>query len=150
MLRIAQQVFGDCCVDTFAVHDIDAGQDDKGYTITWTNDSLPHHPCPRAAIHTLYEKLGDIRKPSDGLSIPPSKALAKTLAPEFRVRGVGLRFQTNCASAPLPDAGAGSSPQVRNPIEMLQIKQGQYTNIAVVVCVQTKSNCMKRAKAKIT
>jgi len=60
------------------------------------------------------------------VSIPPSKALAKTLAPEFRVRGVGLRLQTNCAGAPQPETGGGSSPQVRNPIEMLQIKQGLF------------------------
>lgn len=125
--RIAHHVYHDHDISTFAIQEIDQTMDDKGYTISWTNESLPHHPCPRAAIHQLYEKLGDLKRQSDGVSIPPSKALSKVLAPEFRVRGVGLRLQTNCAGAPEPQPGSGQAPVVRNPIELLQIRQGTLT-----------------------
>lgn len=74
-------------------------------------------------IHKLYEQLANLKQQSDGISAPPSQQLSKVLAPEFRVRGVGLRMQTNCAGAPVPPKGE-EGPELRNAIEQLSIKQG--------------------------
>lgn len=132
LLRIAQQVYNDRSVEPFAIQAIDQSSNSNSYTISWTNDTLPHHPCPRAMIHKLYEKLGDLKKQTDGVSIAPSKLLAKVLGSEFKVRGVGLRLLANCGGGPSTEVvEAGKGPEVRNAIDMISVGLGDVLRFAI-------------------
>ncbi|KAI1287766.1 Dystroglycan [Halotydeus destructor] len=128
LLRIAQHVYGDKSIDGFAVQTMEATAGvgaRRNYTISWTNDTLPQYPCPKTQIHRLYGKLGDLSKPSDGVSVPPSERLSKVLGSEFKLRGAGLRMQANCGGSSATEIIPGQVPEKRNSLGLIQVKQGQ-------------------------
>ncbi len=126
--RVTTRIFGDSNILTVAVQKITLNEKDSTWyenhfvltlfhvftdlfilsnfrTISWTNDTLPTHPCPRDMIQDLYAKLHDPDKIFDDSSAEPSRLLRQTLSPEFRVHRVQLNFITKsaCGSYEIPD-----------------------------------------------
>ena len=113
------------------------GKTEKSYTITWTNSSLPAHPCPREAIDRLYNKLADAsgRKRSHASSSShhqplisePSRTLRKVLGQEFRVKSVGLKFDVSCGSNVQTATESSKQygvPILRNEIDLIRVTLG--------------------------
>ena len=93
-------------------------------TISWTNDSLPTHPCPRELIQDLYSKLHDSDKVFDDSSSEPSLLLRQSVGREFRIHKVQMNFvaKSACGSYELPDVDdkkPKENPQIRNRIGKL-------------------------------
>ncbi|XP_054164939.1 dystroglycan 1-like [Oppia nitens] len=102
--RVATRVFDDNDIKSIAVQKIAKNERDNSWTISWTNDTLQSHPCPRETIQSLYTRLHDSHKKYDD-SAEPSRLLRQTIGPEFSVQRVNLNFITKsaCGSYEMPD-----------------------------------------------
>ncbi|RWS09633.1 Dystroglycan-like protein [Dinothrombium tinctorium] len=117
------RIFGDHNLNSFTVQSVE--NVDNTFTISWTNSSLPTHPCPKETIHNLYGKLADLNTTSEGTSSNPSRLLIKATSPEFQISGVGLRLLSSCSGSPPTEGPIKTLPKLRNPIDLLKFKYGQ-------------------------
>ncbi|CAG2106178.1 unnamed protein product [Medioppia subpectinata] len=122
--RVTTRLFGDSNIQTIAVQKITKNDRENSWTISWTNDTLPTHPCPREAIQSLYSSLRDTHKVIDDSSAEPSRLLRQTLSPEFQVQKVHLNFiaKSACGSYEIPDIDdkkPKEQPIIRNRIGKL-------------------------------
>ena len=111
-------------------------------SLVWTNDSVSRQSCPRAEVTRLHSLLA-------GADSRPSQALRQALQPHFRVRSVHLEWRGLCSATgaggrsrqPGGGAGAGagphlagydnSMPQIRNPVDRLNVTAGELLQFQV-------------------
>ncbi|RWS19034.1 dystroglycan-like protein, partial [Leptotrombidium deliense] len=84
LARKVVRVFGDNNLNSFTVQSIEHSE--STFTVSWTNSSLPAYPCPKEIIHSLYGKIADLTKPTEGISANPSRYLYKVTFPEFEIQ----------------------------------------------------------------
>ncbi|XP_046746458.1 dystroglycan 1-like isoform X4 [Diprion similis] len=96
VVRGLAKLYGDEDTSKITVRQIDIMGDH--ITFTWSNDSLPRSiECPEEEINKLFDVLVENE---NGL---PSTALQTILAPEIKVRHVGLRKIGQCEEEPKPE-----------------------------------------------
>uniref|UniRef100_V5H8L8 Dystroglycan 1 n=2 Tax=Ixodes ricinus TaxID=34613 RepID=V5H8L8_IXORI len=87
-------------------------------SLTWTNDSLPKHPCPREQLMALYDQMADA-------SGSPLAAFKKALG-NLKVQKVSVEFLGVCppaSSAPPPLHN--KAPTKRNSIGQINATVGE-------------------------
>ncbi|XP_064488826.1 dystroglycan 1-like isoform X2 [Ornithodoros turicata] len=98
----------------------------KPMTITWTNDSLPTHPCPRDSIDALYSKMV-VNKSTNAVARPFHKALGNLSVHEASVEYIGV-CQT---SAPSPPPIPNTPPEKRNAIGQINATVGEILRFKI-------------------
>lgn len=96
-------------------------------TISWTNDTLPRHPCPKAGIAMLMERLAN----EDSGEI--TRSLKKTMKIDFTVEEASVSYKGVCQppSSTTPITREGSPPILRNPIEQINATVGEILRFRV-------------------
>ncbi|RWS22403.1 dystroglycan-like protein [Leptotrombidium deliense] len=123
LARKTVSVFGDNNLESIFVQSIEHSL--SSFTVSWTNSSLPAYPCPKEIIHSLYGKIADLTKPTEGISANPSRLLHEVTFPDFEIQGVGLRLLSSCSGSPPTEGPMKTLPSLRNPIDELKFKFGE-------------------------
>lgn len=119
--RIAQ-FYGD--TDTSQITVLSVTQ--EPISITWTNDSLPTHPCPRESIDALYSKM--VVNTSTTVPAGPFKKALGNL----RVHEVSMEYIGACqVSTPSPPPIPNIPPEKRNAIGQINATVGEILRFKI-------------------
>ncbi|CAN7988092.1 unnamed protein product [Ixodes hexagonus] len=119
-VRQLARFFGDHNTSQITVQNVSS----EPVTLTWTNDSLPKHPCPRDQLTALYNRMADA-------SGSPVAAFKKALG-NLKVQKVSVEFLGVCslaasASTPLYN----QAPTKRNPIGQINATVGEILRFII-------------------
>lgn len=89
-------------------------------SVTWTNDSLPTHPCPRESVDALYSRMV-VNKTTNVVANAFRKALGN-----LKVQEVSLEYIGVCqTAAPSPQPTDNEPPTKRNAIGQINATVGE-------------------------
>lgn len=96
-------------------------------TFTWSNDSLPFHPCPTEEIGELTNKIIDEN------SNEVSTAFKKAMGPEFRILDASVNFLGVCHTpqSTTSPTHTNFAPMLRNPIERINTTVGEILRFKI-------------------
>lgn len=94
------------------------------FTLSWTNDSLPKHPCPREQLDTLYDRMVD---KAGGPSPAFKKALGNLKLLSVRVEYSGVCQPPASSAPPLEN----QAPTRRNPIGQINATVGEILRFII-------------------
>lgn len=96
-------------------------------TFTWSNDSLPFHPCPTEEIAELTNKIID--ENTNEVSL----AFKKAMGPEFRILDASVNFLGVCHTpqSTTSPTHTNFAPMLRNPIERINTTVGEILRFKI-------------------
>lgn len=94
---------------------------------TWSNDSLPSHPCPSEEIAELSNKIID--ETTNEVSI----AFKKAMGPEFTIIDASVNFLGVCHTpqSTTSPTHTNFAPMLRNPIERINTTVGEILRFKI-------------------